>query len=190
MIVSASSFAASFDAQPASSASISIYNSTIAEQSAPFILNGLRRSAHKYPKVFRFALHDVVEHGQELFIVVFAGDAVGDLVQIDLLVDEQKQALVAKFGGKPGQQLDELIPGVIRDDLGYAKEFRIGFLFKLSSQPAQRPLLQLLILIPIALPVFEKNPCEIIAIDICLHVVRGILNSRFHRVHKARIVSG
>ncbi len=61
------------------------------------ILDRLGRTAHYDAKVARFALQGIVIHGEDLLVIVLAGDGVGNLIDVYQLIHEHKQPRVARL---------------------------------------------------------------------------------------------
>ena len=88
----------------------------IAVDAAPLVLDGLGRRAHDDAQILRLALQGVVVHGQHLLIVVLAGDRVWNLVDIDQLIDHDHHTRIARQTEKEGEELEVVVPVVVRDD--------------------------------------------------------------------------
>ena len=117
------------------------------------------------------ALQRVVIHLQDLLVVVLAGDGVGDLVQIDQLVDEDEHAAVSGSGEKAREQLDVVVPGVVIDDGAYP-QFRSGLRLGavLAAQPFDGAAFCLVIALGTGRPVHAEYARELEAVDHFLEV--------------------
>ena len=59
------------------------------------ILHALGRAAKDEADVLGFALHGIVVHGQDFFIVILPGDGIGDLIDVHKLVDKNQHTRIA-----------------------------------------------------------------------------------------------
>ena len=60
--------------------------SFVIEQASAFVIDKLRRAAHKDSDIPGFPLHGVVENRQDLFIVAVSGLLIGNLIEVDTFV--------------------------------------------------------------------------------------------------------
>ena len=65
----------------------------------------------------------VVENGKNFFVVVFSGNAIGNFIKIDPLIQEDQQSAVASFGYKHREQFEEVIPILIMMGAYYILNF-------------------------------------------------------------------
>ena len=67
------------------------------------ILHALGRAAEDEAQILRLALHGVVVHGQDFFVVILPGDGVGNFVDVHQLVNEDEHTGVARLLEKTGE---------------------------------------------------------------------------------------
>ena len=152
----------------------------VAVDAAAAVLDRLRRAAHDDAQVARFALEGVVVHGEDLLVVVLACDGVGDLVEVDQLVDEHEQPLVAGAPQEAREQLEVVVPVVVGDDHVDAE---LGARFGLGAVLAAQPLgdVGLGLLVPLAPGAVVKREQlgEVVAVDHLLEFAHDGVDAGF-----------
>ena len=88
----------------------------IAVDATSRVLDTLRGPAHEDAQILRLPLESVIVHGQDLLIIVVSGNRLRNLVDIHQLIHKDQHPLVAGKPEKHREQLQVLIPVVIRDD--------------------------------------------------------------------------
>ena len=139
----------------------------------------------------RLALEGVVVHGEDLLVVVLARDRVRDLVEVDELVHQHDEALVAGAHEELGKELEVLVPVVVADagvdaELGLG----LGLCAVLAAQPLGAQRLALLVALEVGGVVGLEHAAEVEAVhELADGGERGL--ERDHRVAGAlREVAG
>ena len=75
----------------------------VAVHPSPRVLHALGRAAEDKAQILCLALHGVVVHGQDFFVVILPGDGVGNFIDVHQLVDEDEHTGVARLLEKTGE---------------------------------------------------------------------------------------
>ena len=106
----------------------------------------------------------VVEDPQDLLVVRVARLAVGELVEVDHLVQADQQPVEPGQPDEPRQQLELVVEVGVVDDGAHAEGGAgVGAGGELAAQPADRVGLQLLVAGVVALPVLGDDLGEVVA---------------------------
>ena len=62
------------------------------------------------------SLHGIVEHGKDLLIVILTGNGIGNLIDIDQFIDQDKKAGITSLFQEIGKDFKVFIPVIIGDD--------------------------------------------------------------------------
>ena len=91
-------------------------------------------------------MQGVVVHSQQLLVVVLAGYAVGDLVEVHQLIHEDDQAAVTRAVEEEGEELEVVVPVVVRDGHVHTQiGARLGLVGVFAAEPVQHLPLQLVV---------------------------------------------
>ena len=163
--------------------------SLIAVHAAACVLDALGCTTHDDAQILCLALHGVVVHGEDLFIVVLAGNAVGNFVDVHQFVDQHQHAAVAGFFQEHGEQLDILVPVVVGDNDVHA-QFRPGFSLGIvfPAEPLDHLCLAFVVALSVGVVVQRQQSGKVKPVHHFMQCSDDLVDFSFHSFPELRVV--
>ena len=165
----------------------------VTEKSAPRVFKELRRSAEHDPEGSGASLQRIVEDREQFFVVRFARDAVGDLIEVDAFVDEDDQPSIPDLAGKDRPEFQVIVPVLVVDDRADPepeRRARLGLPRKLAAQPAQARRATLGVIFRRGAEILCKHAGEIKSADVPFEFVKHLADRRNHARNETGILGG
>ena len=151
----------------------------VAVQAAAGVQEEVRGTSEQEPQVGGAALKAVVDDPQDLLVVGVARLGVGQLVQVDHLVQANEQTGEPGHGHEPGEQLELVVEVRVVDDRAYPERGPgIGAGAVLPAQPAHRVGLELVVAGVVPGPVCGDHLGEVVAADHLRQHVQTLADDR------------
>ena len=121
---------------------------------------------NSHPEPSGVSLQAVVHDAQDLLIIAVAGDGIRQLVQVDHLIEADKQPCKPSQADKSGHQLQRVVDaGIVDDGADTQGSPGVGPGSELAAKPADGIRHELVVTALVAIPVLADDLSEVVAAD-------------------------